>query len=415
MDALAEGRERTIALVAPLSDADVEAQHTEIMSPLAWDLAHIAAYEELWLVHRYGGAPLSRPELLAMYDAFETPRAARGDLPLLDRAQAMDYLEDVRDRAPAGDDFIHELVVRHEMQHGETMLQAIELSRLQPAPAVPRAARPAAPGGHTGLEAFVIPGGECTLGARPDVFAYDNERPRHRSDVRGFRIGRTPITNATYLTFVEGGGYERRPWWRAEAWAWKEEYDITHPEGWARGVGGDGFTWRRWTLNGWQPLDPDEPVVHLSWFEADAFARAHGARLPTEAEWEKAATWDQESGTARPYPWGEDPPDESRANLDQGLLGPAPAGAYSDGASAYGVLGLLGDVWEWTASDFRGYDGFVAHPYREYSEVFFGDGYKVLRGGSWATRARVATPTFRNWDLPQRRQIFSGVRLAWDE
>jgi len=412
MDALAEGRERTLALVAPLSDADVETQHAEIMSPLTWDLAHIAAYEELWLVHRYGGEPLSRPELAAMYDAFETPRAARGDLPLLNREQALAYLDEVRDRAPAGDSFIHELVLRHEMQHGETMLQAIELTRLQPAPAVPRVERPAAPGGHTGLESVLVPGGECVIGAPEDRFSYDNERPRHRTDVRGFRIGRTPITNATYLTFVEGGGYERRPWWRAEAWAWKEQYDITHPEGWARGPGEE---WRRWTMDGWAPLDPDEPVVHLSWFEADAFASAHEARLPTESEWEKAATWDQESGSARLYPWGDEEPDGERANLDHGLLGPAPAGAYPDGASPYGVLGMLGDVWEWTASDFRGYDGFVARPYREYSEVFFGNDYKVLRGGSWATRARVATPTFRNWDLPQRRQIFSGVRLAWDE
>ena len=213
--------------------------------------------------------------------------------------------------------------------------------------------------------------------------------------MRAFRIGRTPITNATYLTFVEGGGYERRPWWRAEAWAWKEQYDITHPEGWARGPDG---TWRRWTLDGWAPLDPDEPVVHLSWFEADAFARSQGARLPTEAEWEKAATWDQE---ARP------------GNLDQGLLGPAPVGAYPEAAGC-GALGLLGDVWEWTSSPFGGYPGFVAHPYREYSEVFFGDDYRVLRGGSWATRSRVASPTFRNWDLPQRRQIFSGVRLVRD-
>ena len=167
-------------------------------------------------------------------------------------------------------------------------------------------------------------------------------------------------------------------------------------------------------MDGWAPLDPDEPVVHVSWFEADAFARSHGARLPTEAEWEKAATWDQEAGAARAYPWGDEPPDAARANLDHGLLGPAPAGAYPAGASPCGALGMLGDAWEWTSTDFHGYDGFVAHPYREYSEVFFGDRYKVLRGGSWATRARVATPTFRNWDLPYRRQIFSGVRLAWD-
>jgi gamma-glutamyl hercynylcysteine S-oxide synthase len=412
-DAQAEGRERTLALVAGLSDADVERQHSEIMSPLVWDLAHIAAYEELWLVHRQAGEPLSRPELAAMYDAFETPRAVRGDLPLLNRAQAVQYLKQVRARVLAHGDrgFLHELVLRHEHQHGETMLQAIELARLTPPPAVPRVPRPAAPGGHTGLESVLVPGGPCEIGAPADGFAYDNERPRHRADLPAFRIGRTPVTNATFLTFVEGGGYERRPWWSDEAWAWKEQYDITHPQGWARGPTGD---WRRWTMDGWAPLDPDEPVVHVSWFEADAVARANGARLPTEAEWEKAATWDQESEAALAYPWGDEPGGPDRANLDHGLLGPAPAGAYPAGASPCGALGMLGDVWEWTASDFRGYDGFVAHPYPEYSEVFLGDRYKVLRGGAWATRARVATPTFRNWDLPYRRQIFSGVRLAWD-
>jgi gamma-glutamyl hercynylcysteine S-oxide synthase len=416
-DALAEGRERTLALVAALSDADVESQHTRIMSPLVWDLAHIAAYEDLWIVHRHGGQPLCRPELAEMYDAFDTPRAVRGDLPLLDRAQALAYLAEVRERslgvlgANGADAVVPEMVLRHEHQHGETMLQAIELARLTPAPAVPRAPRPAAPGGHTGLEPIAVPAGPAELGAPATGFSYDNERPRYRTELPAFQIARTPITNASFLSFVEGGGYERRPWWSDEAWAWKEEYDITHPEGWARGPGSE---WRRWTMDGWAPLDPDEPVVHVSWFEADALARSFGARLPTEAEWEKAATWDQETGSARAFPWGDGPPDAGRANLDHGLLGPAPVGAYPAGGSPCGALGMLGDVWEWTSTEFHAYDGFVAHPYPEYSEVFFGDGYKVLRGGSWATRARVATPTFRNWDLPYRRQIFSGVRLAWD-
>jgi gamma-glutamyl hercynylcysteine S-oxide synthase len=419
-DDLTEGRERTLALVAALSDADVEAQHVAIMSPLVWDLAHIAAYEELWLVHRHGGQPLTRPELAAMYDAFETPRAVRGDLPLLDREQALEYLADVRERVVAmlgergpGDGLLHELVLRHEQQHGETMLQAIELARLTPAPAVPRAVRPPAPGGHSGLEAVEIPAGPFLLGAPgPDQigFAYDNERPRHLLELPAYRIGRTAVTNATFLAFVEGGGYERREWWSHEGWAWKQEHDITCPDGWEHGPGG----WRRWTLDGPAPIDPDEIAVHVSWFEADALARAHGARLPTEAEWEKAATWDPQTQQARRFPWGDEPWTPERANLDHGLLGPAPAGAYPAGASPSGVLGMLGDTWEWTASEFGGYPGFRAHPYREYSEVFFGEGYKVLRGGSWATRARVATPTFRNWDLPQRRQIFSGVRLAWD-
>jgi iron(II)-dependent oxidoreductase len=191
------------------------------------------------------------------------------------------------------------------------------------------------------------------MGAPAGGFAYDNERPRHTVATGAFAIARRPVTNASWMRFSEGGGYERREWWSDEGWAWKEEYDITHHAGVAAS-------------------HPQAPVCHVCWFEADAFARAHGARLPSEAEWERAATWEQER------------------------------------------LAGAGRVWEWTSSRFDGYPGFRAHPYREYSEVFFERGYRVLRGGSWATSARVRTPTFRNWDLPERRQIFAGVRLARD-
>jgi iron(II)-dependent oxidoreductase len=418
-EALLETRQRTLALIAAIATDDLERVHSPLMSPLVWDLGHIAAFEDLWLAHRYGGRPLLREDLMDVYDAFETPRAGRGELPFLRAGAAFEYLHEVRARTLAviedrgvGDGLLHELVIRHEQQHGETMLQTLALARLPGyvlGGGESSGTGPEAGASLTGLELVEVPGGECTLGAAQAGFAYDNERPRHRTDVRRYLIGRVPVTNGTYLTFVEGGGYERREWWSDEGWAWKEQYDITRPLAWTADLDGE------WRLDGLHELDPHRPVVHVSWFEADAFARAHGCRLPTEAEWEKAATWDQETCSARRFPWGSDEPEPGRhANLDQFAGGTRPVGEAADGASPCGCLGMLGDVWEWTASDFAGYPGFVAHPYREYSEVFFGTAYKVLRGGSWATRARVATPTFRNWDFPERRQIFAGLRIARD-
>ncbi len=415
VEALREGRDRTLALVASVSDADLERVHSTLMSPLVWDLGHIAAFEDLWLVHRYGQKPLLREDLADTYDAFETPRAKRGELEFLRPHQAREYMAEVRERTLAVIDErgladVHEMVLRHEHQHNETMLQTLELACLRDYEPPGRTALPPSPSpASTGLEMVQIPAGECTIGAPHGGFAYDNERPRHRTDVRGFLIGVTPIANATYLTFVEGGGYERREWWTDEGWAWKEQYDITRPEQWTA----DGVA--EWRLGVLVPLDPHRPVAHVSWFEADAFARAHGARLPTEVEWEKAATWDQGRGAARLYPWGYQPPVPGvHANIDQLGGGTAPAGAYPAGRSPYGCLGMIGDLWEWTSSDFTGYPGFLPYPYREYSEVFFGPDHKVLRGGSWATRARVITAAFRNWDFPQRRQIFSGIRIARD-
>ena len=351
-EALQATRERTLALIADVADDDLHRPLDPIMSPLVWDLGHIAAYEDLWAVHRLAGEPLLRPAHMNVYDAFETPRAVRGDIQLLDRAETLEYLDAVRERTLTvlhrqGPSELHEMVLRHELMHTETMRQAMFLGALGNGHPRHQPTYPKTP------DRVEIPAGPFAMGAGDRGFAYDNERPRHTVDVPAFRIARTPITNATFLTFVEGGGYERREWWSDEGWSWKEQYDITHPLGW---MGGD-----------------DRPVQHVSWFEADAFARSLGARLPTEEEWEKAATWDH--------------------------------GAMLEG---------VGQVWEWTATEFAGYPGFVAHPYREYSEVFFDRGYRVLRGGSWASARRYATRTFRNWDLPQRRQIFSGIRPAWD-
>jgi iron(II)-dependent oxidoreductase len=418
LEALGEARRRTLALVEGISDDDLVRVHSPLMSPLVWDLGHIAAFEDLWLVHRFAGRPMVREDLAVVYDAFETPRADRGDLPFLGPAGALQYLADVRELVVSlaedrgvGDGALHEMVARHEHQHCETMLQTIQLARLEGYAAGARAAgaptRAPSSEPKSGLELIEVPAGPCTVGAAPTGFAYDNERPRQRVELDKFSIAETPVTNGAYLEFIEAGGYRRRELWSKEGWAWRERHQMERPGGWAEDLKAE------WRLGEYQPLDLASPVVHVSWFEADAFARAHGARLPTELEWEKAASWDLAGGKARTYPWGEDDPQPGlHCNLDQLHRGPVAAGSYPAGDSPCGVSDAIGQVWEWTDSIFEGYPGFCAHPYPEYSELFFGRGYRVLRGGSWATRARVATASFRNWDFPQRRQIFAGIRIA---
>jgi iron(II)-dependent oxidoreductase len=389
--ALAQTRERTLQLIADFDSATLEAVHSPLMSPLVWDLGHIAAFEDLW-ISRTTGEPILRPELMEVYDADETPRAQRGELPFLRTEEAFVYLEEVRARTlqlletdgRQMDPDRLELIIRHEQQHTETMLQTFQLARLNS----PFAAGPdrfpadltvSDPGGLALVE---IDGAEVPIGADPDsLFEYDNERPRHLVEIQPFQIGRTPVTNASWLDFIERGGYERSEWWSREGWAWRTAEEVSAPLTWTK-------DWHQWRLGELLQVDPSEPVIHVSWFEADAFARAQEVRLPTEFEWEMAATWDP---------------------VAEAKLTPA-----ANGVSPLGILGMIGNVWEWTSTLFHGYPGFAAYPYREYSEQFFGDRYRVLRGGSWASRPLMATATFRNWDLPQRRQIFSGLRLASD-
>jgi iron(II)-dependent oxidoreductase len=346
------------------------------MSPLVWDIGHIAAFEDLWVGRELGDGEL-RPELGTTYDAAETPRAVRGDVPYLRRAEALAYMDGVRERTLERIDdvstFVQELVLQHEQQHTETMLQTMSLA----APGVvnPERTQRGSASARTGTTSF--DGGNVAVGDRGIGFAYDNERPCHEVHLEPFEIDRAPVTNAQYAQFVADGGYDERLLWTGAGWA------ARMSEGWERPL--------YWTDDGrvrsfeqvW-PLDPDRPVMHVSAYEAEAYARWAGKRLPTEFEWECAA-------------WSDE---EEAGNLDQLDFGPGPAGPF------------VGDCWEWTASEFRGYPGFRAHPYPEYSEVFFDSGYRVLRGASWATQPRLARPTFRNWDYPRRRQIFAGFRLA---
>jgi iron(II)-dependent oxidoreductase len=420
--ALVEARERTLQIVDPLAEDDLHGQHDALMSPVAWDLGHIAAFEELWLTRNLDGI-IEFTEMPGLYNPFEHPRRVRGQLRLPGLPEVRETMQDIRARVLARlaeadlesgnellrEGYVYQMVLQHEYQHGETILQTLQLK--QGGAYQPRVRRPLPTGSGAPSDAMVLfPGGFVELGTDDRSAAYDNERPRHAVRLRPFWIDVTPVTNAAFLEFIEAAGYRRRELWSDAGWAWLEEARVSAPKHWAQ----DRGEWRTRTMDQERPLDPLRPVCHVSWYEADAFARFAGKRLPTEAEWEAAASWDPATGTGRPYPWGDGTPTVALANIDQLAFDTAPVGAYGRNVSPIGCYGMIGDVWEWTSSEFAGYPGFRAFPYSEYSEVFFGSEYKILRGGSWATRPGAIRNTFRNWDYPIRRQIFSGFRCARD-
>ena len=386
---LEEARARTLLLIEPLDDEQLNRVLSPLLSPLSWDLGHIANFEERWLVQRVGDCEPMRGELGRLYDAIENPRSVRGELPILRGEELRAYMSEVRERTLSVlervelDDpderllaggFVYEMLIAHEHQHTETMLQLLQMiDRYEPAAFD---SGPAAEPATDGPATVSVAGGEVEVGAGAGGFAYDNERPRHAATVEPFRIDRRPVCNGEFADYVAETG-------------------ATPPLYWQRdGEGG----WLRTAMGRIEALERRLPVVHVDFAGAEGFARWAGKRLPSELEWEAAA------GGA----------DRVRANLDQLAFGPAAAGAYADGASACGAVQMLGDVWEWTSSDFTAYPGFEPFPYPEYSQAFFGTAHKVLRGGSWATRRDVIRTTFRNWDLPERRQIFSGLRCVVD-
>ncbi|MEV4613038.1 ergothioneine biosynthesis protein EgtB [Kitasatospora sp. NPDC049258] len=433
--ALASSRQRTLALTDCLDEAELVAQHSPLMSPLVWDLAHVGNQEEIWLVREAGRLPALRPDLDHLYDAFRHPRADRTTLPLLPPDGARRYLSQVRERAlevldaavfdgdaraPSATSsgahtpllargFVFGMVAQHEQQHAETMLATHQLRSgpaVLDAPPPPPARAEATALPHEVL----VPGGPFTMGTDTDPWALDNERPAHAVDLAPFWLDTAPVSNAAYQEFVADDGYADPRWWSAQGWAHRQRAGLEAPLFWRR----DGGAWLRRRFGRTEPVPPLEPVLHVCWYEADAYARWAGRRLPTEAEWEKAARHDPATGRSRRHPWGDVDPTPEHANLGQRHLRPAPVGSYPAGAAPCGARQLIGDVWEWTASDFLPYPGFTAFPYQEYSEVFFGPASKVLRGGAFGVGPVACRGTFRNWDFPIRRQIFAGFRTARD-
>lgn len=424
--ALTEARARTLLLIAGVSDEDLRKQHDPLMGPILWDLGHIAEFEHLWLVLNLEGE-VRFGEMPGLYNPFEHPRRVRGQLTLPSERETLQHLADVRSRALAGlicfdpaheqpllrDGFVYRMVLQHEYQHNETMLQTLRLKQGEPYRA-PFGFQPPLEGNAVAADGSMVrfPGGPVCLGTDDRTATYDNERPRHELELQPFRIDVTPVTNAQYLEFIRAGGYRREEFWTREGWSWRtENRDVSAPKYWFA----DGETWLIQRYDATEGVDPSHPVCHVCYHEADAFARWAGKRLPTEAEWEAAASWDPVRGRKYAYPWGDRAPTVADANIDQLMFNTAPVGAYRTNRSPIGCYGMIGDVWEWTSTDFGAYPGYRTFPYPEYSEAFFGPDHKVLRGGSWATRPGAIRNTFRNWDYPIRRQIFSGFRCARDD
>jgi iron(II)-dependent oxidoreductase len=423
---LVDSRKRTLELGSDLSEEQMMGPQLRIVNPPLWEIGHLAWFQERWNLRRVTNEQFAPSRILErgdeLYDSMEVAHDTRWDLPLLSREETLSYMRRVLDETlrrlhtegPTPEvDYFARLAAFHEDMHGEAFTYTRQTHGL-PAPPISEhdpAILEDQPRGP--LEGDVeVPGGEFLLGATEGMgFVFDNEKWAHPVRISPFEISRAPVTNEQFRSFVEDGAYRRRELWSEEGLRWLDETGAEHPVYWLRT--GDG--WYRKHFDKTVPLNPHEPVIHVSWYEAEAYCRWAGRRLPTEAEWEMAASAEADAtgttGRKRLYPWGESPPGPRLANLDGRLLGPVDVAAFPEGDSAFGCRQMMGNVWEWCADDFGPYPGFVRDPYKEYSEPWFGE-QKVQRGGSWATRSRMLRNTWRNFALPDRRDLFVGFRTC---
>jgi iron(II)-dependent oxidoreductase len=426
---MTEARAETLRLFDLAREEELHESPGFGFRPVIWHLAHIGVFEGYWILQKLKGESAPDERYESIFDPIHTPREASRNLP--SRAEMEDYLKRVRERVLGHlaktrlehsdpllrDGYVFELVLEHEYQHQETLCYLLHL--LAPA----RKTRPAAKGALKACTPpaaapddlppggmIEVPAGAFVMGADGASFAYDNELPAHSVYLPAYKIDRLPVTNEDYARFITEGGYGRREWWSAEGWDWREREDWTFPLYWTQQNG----AWSVKTMFDEGVMNPRHPVNGVSWYEAEAYARFAGKRLPTEAEWEKAAAGDAADGPKRRYAWGAAAPSGTLCNFNNHFWGTTPVGSFPAGASPYGCLDMNGNVWEWTSDPFDGYPGFRAFPYPEYSEIWFDGDHRVLKGGSWATRAPVLRISFRNFFRRHFRIAFAGIRCAAD-
>lgn len=432
IEALRETRARTLELVADLSEAQLMGPRLRIVNPLRWEIGHLAWFQEFWVLRHLRGQPPILKNGDELYDSARVSHDTRWDLPLLERDKTLSYMQQVLERVIEqvhngnsnltdaegyDEEYFLNLVLLHEQMHDEAITYTRQ-TLSYPAPAIGIAERKVndlEPDNNYLTGDTEIPGGKFTLGSTPAKgFVFDNESLAHEVEIAPFAISKTAVTNGEFRTFVEDGGYKRSELWTTEGWQWRTAACADSPVYWRREK---NDRWLRRNFDEWVALDERLPVIHVNWHEADAYCRWASRRLPTEAEWEMAASAERaayDRGSARhkrKYSWGDDSPTLERANLDWSATGCVPVDALPAGDSAFGCRQMIGNVWEWTSSDFKPYPGFVTGPYKEYSEPWFGD-QKVLRGGCWATRSRLIHNTYRNFYTPDRRDVWAGFRTC---
>ena len=424
VESLQEARRRTLALVEDLNDEQMMGPRLEIVNPLIWEIGHVAWFQEYWILRHLDGLSPILPNGDLLYDSAEVAHDTRWQIPLLSRTGVQDYMQAVLDRvidrcgaAKENDGdaaYFLSLALLHEDMHDEAFTYTRQtLGYRRPSLDIEVRQSNKRFDAVEELGDALIPGGRFLLGSVPDgQFAFDNEMEVHEVQVRPFAISRTAVTNSKFAAFVNEGGYEREEFWSDAGWRWREGSDAKHPVYWQRA----GNQWRRRNFDELVPVEDDLPVLHVNWYEADAFCRWGKRRLPTEAEWEIAAGAEPTTAGGigerkRRFPWGDDQPTPEHANLDWRAMGCIDVRALPEGDSAFGCRQMIGNVWEWTASDFNPYPGFVPGPYKEYSAPWFGD-HKVLRGGCWTTRSRLIHNAYRNFYKPDRRDVWAGFRTC---
>ena len=410
---LADARARTHAYTSDLSTEQFRVPLLDIINPFVWELGHIGYFAEFWILRNLYGRPPIITRADQLYDSAKIPHDDRWSLPLPSRAETLAFMQQeldavaqaARRNEPAQKDaqYFHKLALYHEDMHGEAFVYTRQtLGYGRPS----SSGRQHAKSGPLPGDAR-IPAGTYGIGARPDDgFVFDNEKWAHNVSLGAFEIARAPVTNAEYAAFVEDAGYRRRELWSDEGWSWRQTSALEHPIYWRQGSDPRAL-WERRHFDTWIEVSPDEPVCHVSWHEAQAFCAWAGRRLPSETEWEVAAT----GGQRRRYPWGDGASPLERANVDASVGNVVDVGAHPEGDSPFGCRQMIGNVWEWTSTPFGPYPGFTPDPYKEYSEPWFGT-HMVLRGGAWSTRARLITTRWRNFYRPTRCDIITGFRTC---